>query len=65
MTDFWYGMGSGDMREVAHMGLHVAQMKSQRGIKACFSAVMLNAARFMVSRQASECFGRQRLPQTD
>ncbi|RZI89247.1 MAG: cytosine deaminase, partial [Variovorax sp.] len=26
VMDPWYGMGSGDMLEVAHMGLHVAQM---------------------------------------
>ena len=35
----WYGMGNGDMLEVAHMGLHVAQMTSQKGIRACFDAV--------------------------
>ena len=29
VMDPWYGMGSGDMLEVAHMGLHVAQMTSQ------------------------------------
>jgi cytosine deaminase len=26
VMDPWYGLGSGDMLEVAHMGLHVAQM---------------------------------------
>ena len=31
VMDPWYGMGSGDMLEVAHMGLHVAQMTSQKG----------------------------------
>jgi cytosine deaminase len=45
--DPWYGMGSGDMLEVAHMGLHVAQMTSQEGIRACFDAVTVNAARVM------------------
>jgi cytosine deaminase len=29
VMDPWYGMGSGDMLEVAHMGLHVAQMTGQ------------------------------------
>ncbi len=47
VMDPWYGMGSGDMLEVAHMGLHVAQMTSQAGIKACFDAVTTNAARVM------------------
>ena len=47
VMDPWYGMGSGDMLEVAHMGLHVAQMTSQAGIHACFQAVTENAARVM------------------
>ena len=47
VMDPWYGMGSGDMLEVAHMGLHVAQMTSQKGIRDCFDAVTVNAARVM------------------
>ena len=47
VMDPWYGMGSGDMLEVAHMGLHVAQMTSQNGIRACYEAVTTNAARVM------------------
>ena len=47
VMDPWYGMGSGDMLEVAHMGLHVAQMTSQKGIRACFDAVTVNAAKVM------------------
>jgi cytosine/creatinine deaminase len=47
VMDPWYGMGSGDMLEVAHMGLHVAQMTSQMGIRACFDAVTTNAAKVM------------------
>ncbi len=43
--DPWYSLGSGDMLEVAHMGLHVAQMTSQAGITQCFDAVTRNAAR--------------------
>ena len=46
VMDPWYGMGSGDMLEVAHMGLHVALMTSQAGIRACFDAVTTNAATF-------------------
>jgi len=40
-------MGSADMLEVAHMGLHVAQMTSRTGIQACFDAVTANAAQVM------------------
>ena len=47
VMDPWYGMGSGDMLEVAHMGLHVAQMTSQQGIRDCFDAVTVNAAKVM------------------
>ncbi|MGZ5179313.1 MAG: amidohydrolase family protein [Ramlibacter sp.] len=47
VMDPWYGMGSGDMLEVAHMGLHVAQMTSQQGIRACFDAVTVEAAKVM------------------
>jgi cytosine/creatinine deaminase len=47
VMDPWYGMGSGDMLEVAHMGLHVGQMTSQKGIRACFDAVTTNAAKVM------------------
>ena len=47
VMDPWYGMGSGDMLEVAHMGLHVAQMTSQAGIRQCFDAVTTNAAKVM------------------
>ena len=45
--DPWYSLGSGDMLEVAHMGLHVAQMTSQAGIRQCFDAVTTNAAKVM------------------
>ena len=47
VMDPWYSLGSGDMLEVAAMGLHVAQMTSQAGMKACFDAVTVNAARVM------------------
>jgi cytosine deaminase len=47
VMDPWYGMGSGDMLEVAHMGLHVAQMTSQRAVRQCFDAVTVHAARVM------------------
>lgn len=47
VMDPWYGMGSADMLEVAHMGLHVAQMTSQQGIRQCFDAVTVNSAKVM------------------
>jgi cytosine/creatinine deaminase len=47
VMDPWYAMGSGDMLDVAHMGLHVAQMTSQAGMRACFDAVTANAAKIM------------------
>ena len=45
--DPWYSLGSGDMLEVAHMGLHVAQMTGQQAMHSCFLAVTENPARIM------------------
>lgn len=39
VMDPWYSLGSGDMLEVAHMGLHVAQMTGQAAMRQCFAAV--------------------------
>jgi len=39
VMDPWYPLGSGDMLEVAAMGLHVAQMTGQAVMRACFDAV--------------------------
>ncbi|MEO6566820.1 MAG: amidohydrolase family protein [Casimicrobiaceae bacterium] len=47
VMDPWYALGSGDMLEVAAMGLHVAQMTGQEGMRACFAAVTVNAAKVM------------------
>jgi cytosine deaminase len=47
VMDPWYALGSGDMLEVAAMGLHVAQMTSQAGMRACFDAVTVNAAKIL------------------
>ncbi|KAA0594749.1 cytosine deaminase [Azospirillum lipoferum] len=47
VMDPWYPLGSGDMLEVAHMGLHVGQMTGQDGIKAAFDAVTINPARLL------------------
>jgi cytosine deaminase len=47
MLDPWYSFGSHDMLEVAHMGLHVAQMTGQAQMLRIFEAVTYNAARVM------------------
>jgi len=44
VMDPWYSLGSGDMLEVAAMGLHVAQMTSQEQIRACLDAVTVNSS---------------------
>lgn len=45
--DPWYSLGSGDMLEVAHMGLHVAQMTGQSAMRACFAAVTSTPAQIL------------------
>jgi cytosine deaminase len=47
VMDPWYSMGSGDMLEVAGMGLHVAQMTGQAGMRNCFAAVTSNPAEIL------------------
>ena len=47
VMDPWYSLGSADMLEVAHMGLHVAQMTSQAAMRQCFEAVTTSPAKIM------------------
>jgi|SRR5450830_260458 len=47
VMDPWYSLGSGDMLEVASMGLHVAQMTSQAAMRQCFEAVTTAPARLL------------------
>jgi len=47
VMDPWYPMGSGDMLEVASMGLQVAQMTGQAGMRAAFDAVTETPARIL------------------
>ncbi len=47
VMDPWYSLGSGDMLEVAHMGLHVAQMTGQQAMHDCFLAVTQVPARIL------------------
>ncbi len=71
VMDPWYSLGSGDMLEVAHMGLHVAQMTSQDAMRTCFDAVTVNAARVLgladygleVGRSADMVLLQARTPQ--
>ena len=44
VMDPWYSLGSADMLEVAHMGLHVAQMTSQAAMRQCFEAITTTPA---------------------
>lgn len=50
VMDPWYSLGSADMLEAAHMGLHVAQMTSQIQMAACYDAVTTNGARVLALR---------------
>lgn len=45
--DPWYPLGSGDMLNVAAMGLHVAQMTGLDQMRSCFDAVTTNPARLL------------------
>ena len=45
--DPWYSLGSADMLEVAHMGLHVGQLTSREAMRFCFEAVTTNPAKVM------------------
>jgi cytosine deaminase len=47
VMDPWYSLGSHDMLEVAHMGLHVGQMTGTAEMLGCFDAVTRNAAKVM------------------
>jgi cytosine/creatinine deaminase len=47
VMDPWYPLGSHDMLEVAHMGLHVAQMTGTEEMQRLFGAVTQNGARVL------------------
>ena len=53
--DPWYSLGSGDMLEVAHMGLHVGQMTSQIAMRQCFEMVTTHAAKAMRLEGYARC----------
>jgi cytosine deaminase len=45
--DPWYSLGSADMLDVAHMGLHVGHLTSRDAMRGCFEAVTTIPARIM------------------
>jgi cytosine deaminase len=47
LMDPWYSFGSYDMLEVAHMGLHVAQMTGVDQMRQIFEAVTTSGAKVM------------------
>ncbi|MFG6583149.1 amidohydrolase family protein [Sulfitobacter sp. 1A12779] len=47
VMDPWYSMGTGDMLDVAFMGLHVAQMTSPEEMRRCFDMVTNVNARIL------------------
>lgn len=47
VMDPWYSMGSGDMLEVASMGLHVAQMTSREAMRYAYDCVTTHPAKIM------------------
>ncbi|EHR73489.1 cytosine deaminase-like metal-dependent hydrolase [Burkholderiales bacterium JOSHI_001] len=47
VMDPWYSLGSADMLEVAAMGLHVAQMTSQAGMRQAYDMVTTHNARVL------------------
>ncbi len=47
VLDPWYSLGTGDMLDVAFMGLHVAQMTSPAEMRTCFDMVTTHNAKTM------------------
>ena len=47
VMDPWYPLGAADMLDVAHMGLHVAQMTGVDAMRQCFAAVTSTPAKIL------------------
>jgi cytosine deaminase len=45
VQDPWYSLGTGNMLDVAHMGVHVCQMTGMAEINACYDMVTVNGAK--------------------
>ena len=47
VLDPWYSLGSHDMLEVAHMGLHIAHMTGTQEMLSLFNSITVNAAKVL------------------
>jgi cytosine deaminase len=47
VMDPWYSLGTGDMLDAAHMGLHVAQMTSPAAMAQCYEMVTTQPAKIL------------------
>jgi cytosine deaminase len=56
--DPWYSLGSADMLDVAHMGIHAVPMTSREAMRWAFDAVTVNGARAMGLPESSLEAGR-------
>jgi cytosine deaminase len=45
VQDPWYSLGTGNMLDVAHMGVHVCQMTGRSEINACYDMITINGAK--------------------
>ncbi|NJK61415.1 MAG: amidohydrolase family protein [Synechococcaceae cyanobacterium SM2_3_1] len=59
VLDPWYPLGSASMLEVAHMGLHVAQMTGVKAMQQCFTAVTDAPARILGLEDYGIALGKQ------
>jgi len=58
VMDPWYSLGSGDMLEVAHMAIHVAQMTGLDAMRSCFDAVTNHGAELLGLEDYGIAIGR-------
>jgi len=47
VMDPWYSLGTGDMLDAAHMGLHVAQMTAPKAMAECYELVTTQPAKIL------------------
>ncbi|NJO28078.1 MAG: cytosine deaminase [Richelia sp. SL_2_1] len=45
VQDPWYSLGTGNMLDVAHMGVHICHMTGREEVNACYQMVTSNAAK--------------------
>ncbi|HUS56167.1 MAG TPA: amidohydrolase family protein [Thermohalobaculum sp.] len=56
--DPWYSLGSADMLDVAHMGIHAVPMTSREAMRWAFDAVTVNSAKAMGLPDTALAVGR-------